>query len=36
VALKEDDFESDRAAEELGINLSRNENLSIDSDFTNF
>jgi DNA-directed RNA polymerase subunit beta len=36
VTLKDDDFESDRAAEELGINLSRNENLSLDSDFSNF
>ena len=36
VTLKDDDFESDRASEELGINLSRNEALSLDSDFTNF
>ncbi|MEY4367442.1 MAG: hypothetical protein RLZ28_857 [Actinomycetota bacterium] len=36
VNLKEDDFESDRAAEELGINLSRNENLSVDSEFSDF
>ncbi len=31
-----DDFESDRAAEELGINLSRNENFSVDSEFSEF
>ncbi len=36
VTLKEEDFESDRAAEELGINLSRNENSSLDSEFTGF
>jgi DNA-directed RNA polymerase subunit beta len=36
VALKEDDFESDRAAEELGINLSRNENLAADTDYVGF
>ena len=36
VNLKEDDFESDRAAEELGINLSRNENSSVDSEFSDF
>ena len=34
VQMKDDDFEFDRAAEELGINLSRNENLSADTDFT--
>jgi len=36
VVLKDEEFENDRAAEELGINLSRNENLSIESDFSNF
>jgi DNA-directed RNA polymerase subunit beta len=41
VALKEEDsFESDRAAEELGINLSRNEASGVDveynSEFPNF
>jgi DNA-directed RNA polymerase subunit beta len=36
VSLKEDDFESDRAAEELGINLSRNENSSVDTEYTGF
>ena len=36
VVLKDDDFETDRAAEELGINLSRNENLSIDSEFNTY
>jgi DNA-directed RNA polymerase subunit beta len=36
VNLKEDDFESDRAAEELGINLSRNESLSVDTEFSDF
>ena len=36
VNLKDDDFESDRAAEELGINLSRNENFSVDSEFSEF
>jgi DNA-directed RNA polymerase subunit beta len=33
ITLKDDDFESDRAAEELGINLSRNENSSVDTEF---
>ena len=33
MSLKDDDFESDRAAEELGINLSRNENSSVDTEF---
>jgi DNA-directed RNA polymerase subunit beta len=36
VQMKDDDFEFDRAAEELGINLSRNESLSIDNEFTGF
>ncbi|MFM7013412.1 MAG: DNA-directed RNA polymerase subunit beta [Actinomycetota bacterium] len=36
VALKDDEFEFDRAAEELGINLSRNENLAADNEFTGF
>ena len=36
VAMKDDDFEFDRAAEELGINLSRNENLTIDSEFPSY
>ena len=33
ITLKDEDFESDRAAEELGINLSRNENSSVDTEF---
>ena len=36
VQMKDDDFEFDRAAEELGINLSRNENLSVDNEFTGY
>jgi DNA-directed RNA polymerase subunit beta len=36
VVLKDEAFESDRAAEELGINLSRNEQLSSDSDFNTY
>ena len=36
VQMKDDDFEFDRAAEELGINLSRNESLSVDNEFTGF
>ncbi|MGA1033575.1 MAG: hypothetical protein ACO3S6_05895, partial [Aquiluna sp.] len=36
VVLKDEEFESDRAAEELGINLSRNENLSAESDFNTY
>jgi DNA-directed RNA polymerase subunit beta len=37
VALREEDRdEGDRAAEELGINLSRNENSAIDNEFTEF
>ena len=37
VALKEEDsFEADRAAEGLGINLSRNEASIIDTEFTGF
>jgi DNA-directed RNA polymerase subunit beta len=37
VALKEEDtFESDRAAEELGINLSRNEASIVDVEFDQF
>ncbi|CAB4634485.1 unannotated protein [freshwater metagenome] len=36
VQMRDDDFEFDRAAEELGINLSRNENLSVDNEFTGF
>ena len=35
VELKDEEFESDRAADELGINLSRNENLDA-IDFSNF
>jgi DNA-directed RNA polymerase subunit beta len=34
--MKDDDFEFDRAAEELGINLSRNENLTADNEYTGF
>jgi DNA-directed RNA polymerase subunit beta len=33
VQMKDDDFEFDRAAEELGINLSRNETLSVDNEY---
>ena len=33
VQMKDDDFEFDRAAEELGINLSRNENLTADNEY---
>jgi len=37
VALREEDRdEGDRAAEELGINLSRNENSAVDNEFTDF
>jgi DNA-directed RNA polymerase subunit beta len=36
VVLKDEEFESDRAAEELGINLSRNEQLSADTDFNTY
>ena len=36
VQMKDDDFEFDRAAEELGINLSRNESLTIDNEFTGY
>jgi DNA-directed RNA polymerase subunit beta len=36
VVLKDEEFETDRAAEELGINLSRNENLSAETDFTQY
>jgi DNA-directed RNA polymerase subunit beta len=36
VVLKDEEFETDRAAEELGINLSRNENLSAETDFTSY
>ena len=36
VVLKDEAFENDRAAEELGINLSRNEQLSSDSDFNTY
>ena len=36
VVLKDEAFESDRAAEELGINLSRNEQLSSDTDFNTY
>jgi DNA-directed RNA polymerase subunit beta len=36
VVLKDEEFETDRAAEELGINLSRNENLSAESDFNTY
>jgi hypothetical protein len=35
VELKDqDEFASDRATEEMGINLSRNESLSIDNEFS--
>jgi len=33
IELKDDQFESDRAAEELGINLSRNEQLTSDNEY---
>ena len=36
IELKDDQFESDRAAEELGINLSRNEQLTSDNEFNNY
>jgi DNA-directed RNA polymerase subunit beta len=36
VVLKDEEFETDRAAEELGINLSRNENLASETDFTTY
>jgi DNA-directed RNA polymerase subunit beta len=36
VVLKDEAFENDRAAEELGINLSRNEQLTPDSDFNTY
>jgi DNA-directed RNA polymerase subunit beta len=37
VTLREEDRdEGDRAAEELGINLSRNENSGVDNEFTEF
>jgi len=36
VQMKDDDFEFDRAAEELGINLSRNENLTVDNEYTGY
>jgi len=37
VTLREEDRdEGDRAAEELGINLSRNENSAVDNEFTDF
>ncbi len=36
VTMRDDDFEFDRAAEELGINLSRNETLTADNEFTGF
>jgi len=36
VVLKDEEFESDRAAEELGINLSRNEQLSAETDFNTY
>jgi DNA-directed RNA polymerase subunit beta len=36
VQMKDDDFEFDRAAEELGINLSRNESLTIDNEYTGY
>ena len=36
VQMKDDYFEFDRAAEELGINLSSNESLSVDNEFTGF
>ncbi len=36
VVLKEDEYETDRAAEELGINLSRNEQLSADTEFNTY
>ena len=36
VVLKDEEFENDRAAEELGINLSRNENSAADIDYNTF
>jgi hypothetical protein len=37
VTLKDEEFERDMATESMdGINLSRNESLSNDTDFTNF
>jgi DNA-directed RNA polymerase subunit beta len=37
VALREEDRdESDRAQEELGINLSRNENSAVDNEYTEY
>jgi DNA-directed RNA polymerase subunit beta len=36
VVLKDEEFETDRAAEELGINLSRNENLAAETDFNTY
>jgi DNA-directed RNA polymerase subunit beta len=34
--LKDEEFETDRAAEELGINLSRNEQLSVDNEYPTY
>ena len=37
VTLKEEEWtEADRASEELGINLSKNESLAAETDFTSF
>jgi DNA-directed RNA polymerase subunit beta len=36
VNLVEEDFEADRTAEDLGINLSRNEALSADNDYPTY
>ena len=36
VNLVEEDFEADRTAEDLGINLSRNESLSADNDYPTY
>jgi DNA-directed RNA polymerase subunit beta len=36
VVLKDEEFETDRAAEELGINLSRNEQLSVDNEYPTY
>ena len=37
VTLKEEEWtEADRASEELGINLSKNESLAAENDFTSF
>jgi DNA-directed RNA polymerase subunit beta len=36
VSLVDEEFEADRAAEDLGINLSRNEALSADNDYPTY